>query len=348
MPVDKIPQGKRSDLSLREKEMQIIRDLADEIDSSGNKITVIELYKRQIGQKQNVKPNTVLGREHLLKLISEDKLGSQCLNSIKMCDAKDWVIRQKERGYSFKSIKNYKRSLSSAFEMAVQNDYIRKKPFKFSVGDVIKDTSKEKTALSEEKQAQFLELIKNDAVYSKNYDEFIILLGTGLRASEFCGLTENDVDLKNRIISVNHQLLKNSSQGYYISPPKTKSSFRSIYMSDSVYLAFKNIISNKKNNSNFEIDGYRDFLFLNKNGNPKTVANIDAMFRRICRKYQKDSGYITPHIMRHTFCTNMANAGMNPKTLQYIMGHSSASMTLDYYSHTSFEAARKEMKRIMD
>ena len=151
MPVDKIPQGKRSDLSLREKEMQIIRDLADEIDSSGNKITVIELYKRQIGQKQNVKPNTVLGREHLLKLISEDKLGSQCLNSIKMCDAKDWVIRQKERGYSFKSIKNYKRSLSSAFEMAVQNDYIRKNPFKFSVGDVIKDTSKEKTALSEEK-----------------------------------------------------------------------------------------------------------------------------------------------------------------------------------------------------
>lgn len=171
-------------------------------------------------------------------------------------------------------------------------------------------------------------------------------MGTGLRASEFCGLTKNDVDMKNKVISVNHQLLKNSSLGYYIAPPKTKCSVRSIYMSDSVYNAFKNVLTTLDNNS-MEIQGYKVFLFLDKNQNPKTVTNIDAMIRRVNQKYKISGAPITPHTMRHTFCTNMANAGMNPKALQYIMGHSDIAMTLNYYSHTSFDVAKEEMKRIM-
>ena len=123
-----------------------------------------------------------------------------------MIDAKEWIIRQKEKGLSFKTIKNYKRSLSSAFEMALQNDFIRKNPFKFNIKDVISDNSKEKTALTVSQQKQFLSAIKNDEVYSKNYYEFVILLGTGLRASEFCGLTKNDVDMKTRL----YQLIINS------------------------------------------------------------------------------------------------------------------------------------------
>lgn len=346
LPGDKTPPGKREDLSLREKEKQIIRDIADEIDTSGKNITVKELYLKQINQNQNVKPNTIAGRNHLLKIIDQDKFGNRHLDKVKMIDAKEWIIRQKEKGLSFKTIKNYKRSLSSAFEMAVQNDFVRKNPFKFNIKDVISDNSKEKTALTVSQQKQFLSAIKNDEVYSKNYHEFVILLGTGLRASEFCGLTKNDVDMKNKVISVNHQLLKNSSLGYYIAPPKTKCSVRSIYMSESVYNAFKNIIT-ELNSNHTEIQGYKDFLFLDKNQNPKTVASIDAMFRRVNRKYNISVTPITPHTLRHTFCTNMANAGMNPKALQYIMGHSDIAMTLNYYSHTSFDVAKKEMKRIL-
>jgi len=349
LPGDKTPNGKRDDLSLREKEKKILIDIAEGIDTVGRKITVGELYSKQISQKQNVAPSTVRGRAHLLKIINEDKLGRQYLDNVKTSDAKEWVIRQSVKGYSFKSIKNYKRSLTSAFEMAVQNDYIRKNPFKFSVKDVIKDESKKKNPLSHEEQEGLLSFIKNDAVYGKNYDEFVILLGTGLRASEFCGLTAGDIDMKTRTISVNHQLLKNAEIGYYIAPPKTKCSIRKIYMSPGVYNSFKNIlVLNKNNKTQFEVDGYSGFLFRDKNNMPKTVASVDAMFRRISKKYKLRSEPITPHTLRHTFCTNMANAGMNPKSLQYIMGHSSVSMTLNYYSHTSFDAAKEEMKRIMN
>ena len=348
---DKTPPGKREDLSLREKEMQIIADLVAGI-VMPKKITVSELYSKQIMQNQNVKPNTVKGRQYLLNIIKNDILGSCTLESVKISDAKEWVIRQKEKGISYKSIKNYKRSLSSAFNMAVQNDYIRKNPFSFNIKEVIEDNSKTKNALSTEEQRAFLNFVKEDKVYSKNYDEIVVFLETGLRASELCGLTLSDIDMDKRIIFVNHQLLKDSKVGYYISPPKTKSGFRNIYMTNKVYAAFKNIIKRRDSQKEFEVQGYRDFLFLNGVGKPKTVADYDSMFRRLSKKLNKAyrdkfSNTITPHTLRHTFCTNMANAGMNPKSLQYIMGHSSVSLTLNYYSHTSYDFAKREMKRIM-
>ena len=53
------------------------------------------------------------------------------------------------------------------------------------------------------------------------------------------------------------------------------------------------------------------------------------------------------HTLRHTFCTTLANAGMNPKALQYIMGHSNINMTLNYYAHTTSETSITEMKRLI-
>lgn len=347
---DKTPPGKRNDVSLREKEMRIRKDLYDGIDSFGRSMTVSELYQKHISQNANVRPNTSDARNYLLDKLQKDVLGLCPINKVKLADAKEWVLRCQKNGFSYKSIKNHKRSLSAAFHTAVQNDYIRKNPFDFDIRDVIKDNSDSKTALSKTQQNSLLKFIKNDPVYCKNYDEIVIFLGTGLRVSELCGLTKNDIDFKNRVITVNHQLLKNTKLGYYVAPPKTKSSYRQIYMTNKVFKAFKRIVDNQLNNK-FKLSGLTDFLFINKNGKPKTVTSYDALFRRIIQKYEKCQDIklpesVTPHTLRHTFCTNMANAGMNPKSLQYIMGHSSVSMTLNYYSHTSFDVAKEEMKRV--
>ena len=96
---------------------------------------------------------------------------------------------------------------------------------------------------------------------------------------------------------------------------------------------------------------YSNFLFLNRDGYPKTATNYDGMFRGLAKKYNKYHEealpkVMTPHTLRHTFCTNMANAGMNPKALQYIMGHSNITMTLNYYAHATFDSAKAEMLRI--
>lgn len=121
-------------------------------------------------------------------------------------------------------------------------------------------------------------------------------------------------------------------------------------MSDKAYEAFQRILKQRGKVETITVDGYTDFLFLNRNGLPKTAANYNAMIKGLVKKYNKlhkeQLPNITAHTFRHDFCTRMANAGMNPKALQYLMGHASITMTLGYYAHASFESAKAEMERI--
>ena len=121
-------------------------------------------------------------------------------------------------------------------------------------------------------------------------------------------------------------------------------------MSDRVRQALQRVMQNRKN-SNFTVDGYTGFLFLTRNRTPKMYFGYDAMFRKLVGKYSTSHGealpaVTTPHTLRHTFCTNMANAGMNPKALQYLMGHANITMTLNYYAHATFDSAQAEFFRL--
>lgn len=352
VPTDKTPAGKRDDISLREKIKEIQKDLDDGIDTIGKKMTVCQLYAKHTRQRGNVKHNTQNGRKRLMRLLEQDRLGACPIENVKMSDAKEWAMRMKENGISYKTISNDKRSLKAAFYMAIQDDCIRKNPFDFALNTVIEDDTIPKVPLSPAQEKSFLAFIENDEVYKKYYDEIVILLGTGLRISELCGLTLADLDLENRTINIDHQLLRNTEVGYYTDDPKTKSGNRQILMREEVYQAFMRVIQNRKKAQPFKIDGYTDFLFLNLNGYPKVACNYDSMFRGLVKKYNKSHDealpkVTTPHTLRHTFCTNLANAGMNPKALQYIMGHSNIQMTLNYYAHATFESARAEMERVI-
>ena len=115
-------------------------------------------------------------------------------------------------------------------------------------------------------------------------------------------------------------------------------------MSDEVYQAFQNILKHRRKQKNLVIDGYSVFLFINRNGNPQVAVNYEAVFRKLVDKYnskhEEPLPKITPHVCRHTFCSNMAKSGMNPKTLQYIMGHADISVTLNTYTHVNFDDER--------
>lgn len=206
----------------------IQKDLDDGIDTIGKKMTVCQLYAKQIRHRRNVRYNTKNGRKRLMKLLEEDKLGGCPIDSVKLSDAKEWAIRMKEKGISYKTISNDKRSLKAAFYTAIQDDCIRKNPFDFQLNTVIEDDTEPKVPLTPAQEESFLSFAQNDKVYQKYYDELIILLGTGLRISELCGLTDTDIDFENRIINVDHQLLRSAETGYYIETPKTKSGIRQI------------------------------------------------------------------------------------------------------------------------
>lgn len=346
---DRVPRGKRQCRPLREMEREVRRDMEDGIDHAGAKMSVCQLYQRYTSSKANVRPGTVTGREQLLRILREDEIGSRAIGDVKPTDAKGWARRMSAKGYAYMTISNHKRSLKAAFYTAVQDDLIRKNPFGFKLSDVIERDTKAKEPLSREQEEALLSFMRTDPVYSRYYDEVVILLGTGLRISELCGLTESDIDFGERSIRIDHQLLYGKG-GRYVAEPKTDSGVRVIYMSDGVRRVLLRVLG-KQRHEGVTIDGHSGFLFLTSRGTPRSAQGYAAVFRGLVAKYAKGDGpalpgVMTPHTLRHTFCTNMALAGMNPKMLQYVMGHANIQMTLGYYAHATSETAMDEMRRI--
>jgi integrase len=258
----------------------------------------------------------------------------------------------KEKGFSYNTINNHKRSLKASFYIAIQDDCVRKNPFDFKLSEVIENDTKEKVALTEEQEQALLSFIKTDNVYHTYYDDVLILLKTGLRISELCGLTVADMDFKNEVVIIDHQLLKSKEQGYYIETPKTKSGTRQVPLSRETIQAFQRVMKKRPKAEPFVIGGRGNFLFVNQKGKPKVAIDYNALFVRMVKKYNKHHKdnplpHITPHTLRHTFCTRLASKNMNPKDLQYIMGHSNISITMNWYAHASIDTAKSEVQRLI-
>ena len=162
-----------------------------------------------------------------------------------------------------------------------------------------------------------------------------------------------DIDFKKKRIRVDHQLQRAHNMEYVIEDTKTKSGERFVPMSPQVAESFRRIIDNRKTPKQEPIiGGYTGFLFLDKNEMPMVALHWEHYFKHIRTKYNKiykiQLPKITPHVCRHTFCSNMAKSGMSPKTLQYIMGHADISVTLNTYTHLKFDDAKVEFDRVME
>ena len=172
-----------------------------------------------------------------------------------------------------------------------------------------------------------------------------------MRISEFVGLTLSDINLRDRTITIDHQLQRNSQMVYKVINTKTTAGERTIPMTDDVYECFKKIVEmRKKVKVEPVIDGKLGFLYLDKNNKPMVALHWEKYFQHIREKYNRiykeQMPNITPHVCRHTYCSNMAKSGMNPKTLQYLMGHSDIAVTLNVYTHVGLEDAEKELQKM--
>ena len=348
---DKLPTGKRDDLSLREKIKLLQKDLDDEIVPRGGEMTVYQLAKKYISQKTGVKHNTEANYNFVLNIIKKEKFGACRIDRVKLSDAKAWLIKLQKDGRGYSSIHSIRGVIRPAFQMAVDDDLIRKNPFEFMLATVVVNDSVTREAITRKQEREFLEFVKNDRHFSKYYEGIYILFKTGLRISEFTGLTLSDIDLEKRTININHQLQRKRNMEYTIEDTKTSSGTRVLPMTDDVYACFKHIIENrKKPKVEPLIQGKAGFLYLDKNGMPMVAMHWEKYFQHICEKYNSiykvQMPKITPHVCRHTYCSNMAKSGMNPKTLQYLMGHSDIGVTLNTYTHLGFEDAREELRRV--
>ena len=349
---DPMPKGKKRELSLREKEKQIEADLFDHIVTNGGNYTVLELVEKYVSLKTGVRHNTVAGYKTVINVLKKEAFGKQRIDKVHLSDAKAWLIKlQQVDGSGYSSIHSIRGVLRPAFQMAVDDDLIRKNPFGFELASVIVNDSVTREAITRKQERELLKFIKEDAHFSRYYDAIYILFHTGLRISEFCGLTVSEIEFDEMRIKVDHQLQRTSQMKYVIEEPKTESGTRYVPMTEEVAACFRRIIASREAPKvEPMVDGYIRFLCLDKNDMPKVALHWEKYLEHIVEKYNKiyriQMPKVTPHVCRHTFCSNMAKSGMNPKTLQYIMGHSDISVTLNVYAHVNFDDAKAEVLRV--
>ena len=339
-----------NDLRKKEQEIQKLLDLG--VSYFEGSMSVTNLLERYLALKQHLRTNTVRGYQITIKILQNDAAFCKMkIRMVKRSDCQRCMINLTKLGYAYGTINRAYTILKSAFQMACDEDILVKNPCNFKLSSVIVKNTKKKYALTPEDQQRFLDFVKSDPRYYKHYDTFVFMIETGLRIGELTGLTLKDIDWKNNRIMINHQLqVEPGKKRLYIETTKTEDGVRNIPLTPRAKTSLENIVKNRnpKNIPETVIDGYVGFLFLTRYGLPRHVFHYDEVFRNCVDKYNRlhpiQLPNVTPHILRHTFCTNCINAGMNVKSVQYLMGHATSAMTLDVYADSNLDKVKQDMQ----
>ena len=137
---------------------------------------------------------------------------------------------------------------------------------------------------------------------------------------------------------------------YVIEEPKTDKGIRYVPMTEAVAACFRRIIANRKTPKvEPMVEGYAGFLFLDKNDMPMVALHWEKYLEHIIQKYNRiyriQMPKVTPHALRHTFCSRCFEKGITPKVVQQLMGHAHYSTTIDIYTHISEEMMGNELEK---
>lgn len=346
---DVTPPGKKFKKSLREQEREIQVLIAKGIYNDGTNVR--ELVDRYISTKTGVTHNTKAGYKTVQNMLEKENFGKLSIDKVKFSDAKLFLIGLQKAGRSYSSIHSVRGVLRPAFQMALEDGMIPYNPFNFELAKVLINDSVQREALSPKQERDFLKFVKDDPHFCRYYEGIYILFKTGLRISEFCGLTRSDIDFKEHTLNINHQLQRTREGQYIIVPTKTNAGTRLLPIKKDVEDCFRTILEKRvAPQTEPMIDGHIGFLYLDKNNMPMISLHWEKYFQHICQKYNRiykvQMPKVTPHVCRHTYCTNMAKTGISAKTLQYLMGHSDIQITLNVYTHIGFDHAKEELNKM--
>lgn len=359
VPGDKVPKGKRDCVSLRERESEIQRDLMDGINTYDATMSLNKVFEQYLLTKPMLAPKTVENYVSMWKNHIERDLGTMPIGKIKRSDIlRLYGILYNGKKMAVGTLQILQNILYPTFEMAVDDDVIRKNPCRNCMKQYSGISTKERKPLSRQQQTDLLNFLKNDSIYYYNYyTMFYLLLSTGMRISECLGITWKDIDFEQGILSVNHQLVYGKVDGkytFYIKEPKYNS-IREIPLQESILKLMKEYRQDYyfiSRASGIELDGYSEFVFLNSKSHfykPETINRaINGMIKEYNKINEEEFPHFSAHTLRHTFCTRMAENGVDPKVLQRLMGHKSITVTMEIYNHVDGDRVRKEMDRVKD
>ncbi|MBE6865909.1 MAG: site-specific integrase [Ruminococcaceae bacterium] len=352
---------------LREKELTIFKDILDGIRTDEKNITVNDLYYRWVKLKRGLKDNTFQNYQYMYTQFVEPDFGKTRISDLKRTDVRAFYnYLHDNRHLKSSTIDGVHTVLHQVLELGVEDDYLRYNPSDNALKELKRahntDTEKKK-ALTKEEQKIFEDFLSASSKYNRWQPIFTVMLWTGMRVGETVGLRWEDIDFENNLININHTLVYYSKKEtnncvYAINTPKTSAGNRSIPMLPVVKEAFlkeKWFQEETEQHCNVVIDGYTDFVFINRFGGVQHQGTLNKALNRIVRdcnyeildKSPKNDIILLPkfscHILRHTFTTRMCEAGVNIKAMQEILGHSDSGTTLDIYTDATKDFKRNEI-----
>jgi len=283
---------------LREKEEDIQRDLRDGIRTGESNITLNDVYEMwkndKTGLKQTTRGNYTYMYEHFVK----DTFGKRKIQMIRRSDVRRYYNGLLDtKRLAMMTLDNIHTVLHQVFKIAVEDGYIRINPSDDILGEVKRAHCYEmpkRHALTILQQDAFINFLAKTEAYKHWLPLFTFFLGTGCRVSEVTGLRWEDVHMKENYVEINHNMVyyqRNKGKCYFsVTTPKTEAGCRIIPLLPEVKQALVDEREYQTENEivcNANIDGYTDFIFLNRFGNPHNPQTINRTIKRVSLAYNE-------------------------------------------------------------
>ena len=336
-------------------------------------VSVNHMYDRALSLKVGLKPSTYATYRQSYDNYVRDDFGKRQVKSVRHSDILAFYSHLVKDGLSAKSIQHIHIQVYSAFKLALRDGLILYNPAEGAYGEFKRAAgieSRKMRALTEEEQKTFLEFIDGHPIWGRYHSIFLVMVGTGMRVGELCGLRWEDVDIERRIVDINHNLVcvkavkGGEKEHLVVTTPKSEAGKRQVPIMKPVVEAFMEefLWAQSKNFVSETVDGYTDFIFTKQNGSVYTSTRLDTALKGIVRAYNREEEaiakaekreprllpHISNHMLRHTFCTRLCERDVNPKVIQTLMGHASISITMNIYAEVSKAKQFEEIDKLAD
>lgn len=372
VPTDKLVPGSKSDLSLREKEKLINRDLEDGIKAQvENKATLNDMFRLYMSGKTKLKDSTRTNYIYMYEKYVKDTLGVKQIKDIKYSTIYSFYCNLIDNlNFKPNSMEIIHTILHPVFRLAVRDNHIRTNPTDGVMKEIKQTYDWEKPkriALTIPEQEAFMRFISESRTYNRWQPIMTVFLGTGCRVGEIIGLRWTDCDFENGIISINHNMLYRKYEGeeearFHVTTPKTAAGTRIIPMLSDVKRALLTEYNYqlKYGFCDDVVDGYSGFIFQNRYGSLFTAHDINRAIERIYKAYNDQEAkqaevehrqpllirHFSVHNLRHTFCTRFCENETNLKVIQEIMGHADIETTMNIYAEVTAEKKQESFARL--
>lgn len=342
---DKVPKGKKDDVSLREKIEEIELLLKSGISITARKLTLNELFDIYL-QKRRYKGKPLAPKTKINyisewnKNIRNTVIGHKKVAEICKVDIISFYGELLDVGLSYGTVTFFHKLLNAVFNYAMDSmEIIDKNPCRRAL-DNIEGKQKETIPLTKKQDKELMQYIKENN--QEMYQLFLTMRETMVRIGECAALTKSDLDVENHMLTINKQLVYYQGEGelggrLHISETKGRNE-RIIPLKDNVFEVLKKLAD--RATDEVRVDGVSGFLFTKNHGAYAPHNMRDDMCNMVA-KYNKNAEdkieEFTPKTLRHKGCTMYAREGLDISVLQYLLGHKTSYTTMRYYNHVTIE-----------